>query len=149
MVRRLTVLDIPALCAFGTQNYKEIKPLDGEFDPDYFAPRWEAAIRDNLGVVWVKEFDGEWVAILGAAFIPHPFNGKPIAQSQFWFCRPAFRGNGAGVEVFSHFHHEAESRGCKSILMGHPGEVNKDFGAAFFLHNGFKPVEILYQKDLK
>jgi ribosomal protein S18 acetylase RimI-like enzyme len=81
------------------------------------------------------------LGILGMMVGVDQFNGKKLASVNFWYVAPEARHLGLGKDLLRAAEAIAQDAGCYRMLMGHPLGHTK-----FFQSNGFKPIEIGYQK---
>lgn len=118
----------------------------GSFDWDHFSDFWRKMSRFDLGRIYVAEVGGGVVGMLGAMFVPNPFNGWPMTALSFWYVAPEFRGKRLGPALFDRAEEDGLARGNKMMLASHLFSINKDGGKRFFELRGFENHELGFRK---
>jgi GNAT superfamily N-acetyltransferase len=94
--------------------------------------------------------DAEIRGALGGAFFPDLNNGTLKGSELVWYVVPKFRGRRLGWALYNRFYREAVQRGAAVLTMAHlidndSSEVLKNF----YLGEGYRPVEIVYAKEIQ
>lgn len=129
------------------REFASYQPLPLPFQENRFLSLWETLIGNDAGVIYVLYVDREPQGFIGGFKYEEPYTGTKLAQENYWFVRPGYRGNGMGL--YWAFEKWAKEQGCHQIRMAHL--VNSMPERMKFVYEqrlGFREMETHFSKDL-
>jgi RimJ/RimL family protein N-acetyltransferase len=94
--------------------------------------------------IFVRQWDGDIVGMLGVMAYAHPMSGERMASELFWWLDPEYRG--AGGWMLRRAEKWATAHGATRLQMVSPVEnvrVQETYDAL-----GYQPFEVSYYKEL-
>ena len=146
MIRRATIADLPKVAECAREFYAS-SPFLSDLEEPRFCSTWEQLISQNLGIAFIEYEGSEVAGGIGAVVTLDPYSSKVVASEAFWFVRPGARG-ALGIRLYRAFEYWARDRGVDSIQMIHLIDETGEKAERFYIRNGYKAVEIRYQKRL-
>lgn len=145
MIRQVEISDLDKLEDAAREFYAASRFL-GEFSLARFCELWTQLLESGAGVIFADYLDGEIMGTIGGFVHRELYGEELIAEEFFWFVREGARGT--GVALYRRFERWARERGAARIQMVHLFDSMPEKVAKFYLHTGFEPVEMRYQKAL-
>lgn len=139
--------ELPEIEPIARQFFEEAK-YPGTFCFRTFSNFWEPLLKAGYGSIFVAKFGETIVGLIGALFCPGIYNGQMTAMLHFWYCTPEARKQKIGTKLFSRMESEWVFRQCKHVIAGHIKAINEDCFEKWFIHRGFKMVEVGYHKEI-
>jgi GNAT superfamily N-acetyltransferase len=119
-------------------------PLD---EPGY-ASYWMDCLRDNSGVIFLLEHEGEVAGGIGGVYSKEPLTGRRIAVELFWYVKPEYRGGSWPVRLLREFETWSVMAGCSHVCMIHMECSQPDRMGEFYQRRGYQLFETVYRKKL-
>ena len=146
MIRPLKFDEIrTVLPEFGELCYQELK-FGRPFNDEHFVKTWEDIYRANIGIIFVKEDEGQVVGGIGGLLYIDPFDQNTVVQGLIYYLYPEYRDYWTASHLLVEFEDWSRRRGARYARASAP-EARKGLGL-FLERNGYRYLEQQYEKEL-
>ena len=130
------------------QSFFDEAELPGSFKLEAFKHNWQGLIKNNIGAMWKLMVGGKFAGAIGGVFFPDVNSGEMVASEMFWYVHPDYRNTKWSIRLFRTFEQWAKTMGAKRVFMTYLLSSMPESLKRFYEHQGYKPVEVNYMKDL-
>jgi GNAT superfamily N-acetyltransferase len=141
VIRDATLEDVAAIVGMGQRfiaGTPYARAIEGR--PSKMAAFVERLITEPDGAIFVSEYGGVLVGMIGMVLFEHPFSGERVGSEMFWWVEPEHRG--IGIRLYKRAETWAIAAGAAVIHMIAP---TPDV-AQLYTRLGFEYVEATYQR---
>ncbi len=148
-VRRAELKDVTALVYLGVTFHAAAKLEDSHpFDPAFLATTLRRLIRAPNACILVACEGDTIVGTAGFVTLRNFFSKVVMANEQFWWVSPEYRGHKAGQTLLLALEEAAREMGCDILNMVALEILSPDRVGAFYKSNGYALQEHIYSKRL-
>lgn len=142
MIDRVTVEDLPKVIDLAKWFYCKMNP-EGEFSAEAFLGAWTRLLGTGSGLILRR---GNLEAI-GVILYPDPNDGKLAAGFGFWYVAGDDDSLANGV-LHQRLMDELKAIGVKHSFFANRIGPRYDRVEKFLLHDGYRPQEVVFRKEL-
>jgi GNAT superfamily N-acetyltransferase len=145
VIRSLEISELGSLIDLALEFYASSKFLE-HFDIERFRDSWTQLLQSGLGVILIYEVNGKPIGAIGGFFHQDIYGDLKIVEEMFWFTSTQHRG--VGIRLYRAFEQWAKSKNADRLQMVHLVDSMPEKLEAFYLREGFEPIEMRYGKKL-
>lgn len=146
MISLATVDELISVADIASWYFYKCKKL-GEFNREVFIATWNNLISTGAGMVIKRTSNGGVVEGMGALIYPDPHDGALCACSAFWYVTDDAKGLEGGM-LYLEVETILKERGIARFYMTSLINQRDEKVSKYLLHAGYKPIEVVYGKEL-
>ncbi len=143
MIYRVTVEDLPQVVDLAKWFYYKMNPEGGEFSAESWQNAWGQLLKNGQGFILRR---GNTEAV-GMILYPDPNDGKLCAGFGFWYVAEDDTSLASGI-LHQRMEDDLRRMGVSRIFFSNLINDRQQKVDRFLLHAGYRPVEVMYRKDL-